>query len=1463
MIIPIQMKVLNESISFRPSRINFGTLTFKDQKRARNLEIHNLGSSPLALIGYLARPNGGELDYKFEIEWPKDNIVPSGARRTVKLAIQSGKDGKDLSGTVYIFTNGTNLTVPYFGNTLHGTLAYSRNSVLFRIPPAKMKPKSGCPSNGWMENEVVLTNRFSTPVLISNVSMNHRSFKLSVDKRMKGKVAQPGEQWSLCKIRFKPASSDKGKSLIISSLKVTTNVSVFNMAINAFDGLFEIYDPTESLEIPLRTTGKPKEHESSLKVKSRTIAIGSFSALKFIVKNPNPVVLKISQLRSSMVNINPRIVDSSMTIIETIPAKGQATLIVNFTSRTPMNDQETKITIKAEVPFFSDHSCQHARRQVRQVFPIKFSLIKGSLEWSPSRLVLPPAYAGSSSKLIIHAFNNFNVAVNIDSAKACNATTYGCLHDLAFSLRFFNKVLPPLKRIKVAEVEFNPSKTIIDERYLLPATTAIGYPSDEEVRKLDDLTSAWDLLQIQGRDVIERSLAFNLGFLGTGYLSLQGTIGLPRIFLEEQLDFGVVQVNTSRSLHLRIANPSAAPLEARLCPVKAGEREHNQFLLDRSVNLDSFIVPPGDEIEIGPILFIPQQTGEVEGTLYLRNNLTQLTKISLIGSSTDQTLFFDMVPEDSDIEKEPTAGSVPGGASQKSTSISDGIYTYHLMPVAPMTSTHANGSTHFWRLSMFNRGTEEVIVNGLRVGNYSCDDARNVEKADRNKKSHIRNCNLLPLHLGPGNSASFRVSTYANDLSNTKDPGSTFNSIYDFLFPLREHEFLVNTNAGDHRLLLKVALGGPISRLGLNDSGWHFYTLFFTLGTIGLTAKMVMKNRTVTSKSVTPPTETEMEHSGEHLPSELGRSRSRDARRKKLEKIKDSTKGKRKIEKAKAKKIVSPETTHKQRKVDKVATKEETKVESAATSKRSKRRKSRDKRKESDDTKGNSSGKNTFAQSKSKPTNIPKPSPLKTALNTPEAASAFGVTGIEPKRNSLINGGNTAVCVADKCEKRTMNATNAENPKATTPERNFAKKSSAAIKSNLAQQKISNAPASSAPAVPVPVQGKPALTQPPTQTKLRKDRKPEQISGSVNATPGKSGTKVRLTNAKRDDRRNKYSVRNRSKGGGTKVASNYSPSPSKAKAGARMPASASNKSRSERSVRRWGDKRGQASSLRQQYRERRNSGDSLDTRYNSDASSTSLAIGPSSARGNTVSRPRFSPIGTASPIRADQKASQSAGRPPSPLQMPIRSPIVQPHSQHLPDDNSMNVIYQPRLGGLGSLGLHGIGSGIGVSNKGQRYSFHHSQLSNATTPSQGNLAEGPKPQSSRQWASFQPSRTSFREDNFRNHGLNADSTSIFTPNWKNDAPRAPPGFPSRKEHNGNTGIWNSRPSIWNSGGPQKHSSQWRNHSSRAIGSSVTGENIGAESEATNPAELPSFFDFLDSTPVEKGEENKSNHESVD
>ncbi len=756
-VIPIQVRVVEESYLVRPSSLAFGTLTRRGQTRARTIELRNIGLEPIAVVRTQHSTSHPKL-VKFRVKWNNGSTVTpiSSKRATVTLTLRGSRNANVTGMLTLVAADGARIAIPYRVFIFQGTLAYTRDSVFFRVPPPADKLNApslpeGCPPDGSAVNEVVITNRFPRPVAVKAVELDRNGF--SVLGGFEPRVALPGEQWTLCKVRFLADDSKFGKSRhqFMSSLKVTTNVSVFHLGVQAFTGHARVVwsdvggaAPNATYPSPVQT--KQVEPEFRLLPDSTT-------EVNYTVFNPNPVVMRVKAVRTSSEDVTARfaaadMVDASTkTLSAESPPQGtlltlqpgdSTQLTVTITARSESPPSTSNVTITTDLPFFDEHPCPSARRAATLSFPVRSRVATDALRWNGAAVHLVPSYQSMAGLATARITNRFAHPVRVANAQVCDARRCGA--DPRFKVRQLAGEIPPGKPLDVAEVMFEPTSAELDERTRrLLVADKTGRPSAEEMEAVAAARRVW----VEAGTALE-GMRLEVSVESTGdanvvVASVPLAVAPERaqgVLLSRDLDFGPVQVGSSRGLFVRVSNPTNLPLSVSLVEspqVGASTRAEAVSGAFTVTGARDAVLRPGASAKLGPVVFTPDSKSDFRRAVYIRNNSTKLSRLELTGSGVARLICLELAPRG-----EGSAQADPSCA--KSVSI----------------DAEAAAPARDWILYVRNRGSTDTVVTGFAVGSDSCTGPASQPTTYNRRKPH---CKSLPARVPAGGATAIAITS--------------------------------------------------------------------------------------------------------------------------------------------------------------------------------------------------------------------------------------------------------------------------------------------------------------------------------------------------------------------------------------------------------------------------------------------------------------------------------------------------------------------------------------------------------------------------------------------------------------------------------------------------------------------------------------------------------------------------------
>ncbi|CAE7174781.1 unnamed protein product [Symbiodinium pilosum] len=360
------------------------------------------------------------------------------------------------------------------------------------------------------------------------------------------------------------------------------------------------------------------------------------------------------------------------------------------------------------------------KRGEKIVIRIRYESVLGSLSFSPASLRFEASFPGQVQSRVVAARSTFEQPLQLNAVRST---------DSRITPELLTKTLKPLARTEVVRVYYDPAKAHFDLLYLAssPRTSTAEAPSMRSdpssshggkivLTKLDFLEK-WMARQNsvtnsngRGTSEIEATLIFDTNIVAGATLTVQASLMQPHSLFEPLLSFDLTQVGATKTRWLLVQNPSESPLALQLVfPVcsatKSRSSTDNQtasssassaqestsaslaadcaggraFRLGAEADAKVWHVEPLGEASVGPIIFEPFQHAQYRTTLYVRNNLTALHQVELIGHGGSSRLVF---PEGVLAPRRPIV-------------VTDGIMSFECISGFPAASVLTNALTHF------------------------------------------------------------------------------------------------------------------------------------------------------------------------------------------------------------------------------------------------------------------------------------------------------------------------------------------------------------------------------------------------------------------------------------------------------------------------------------------------------------------------------------------------------------------------------------------------------------------------------------------------------------------------------------------------------------------------------------------------------------------------------------------------
>lgn len=344
MILHVEVVVVKGGIHRTPEELDFGTITSMHERRALDLSLLNGGSSAIQVIDLQSAAPDPQLQVEFApknisaksesvvatisfsavspgpLQAPTSAALSNGNSNTNKnantqsqasqQAAQQAPQGNEYrTGKLLLRTNDSNpvnsrIEIPYRVRVLQGGLGYQPAHATF---PAT-RPGTNT------SRDLVLTSKFSVPLLVYSVEIEHAAFVLISDKiqpvgnatASRAVLVEPGATLPVLKIIFVNPPLPQGSSLIppffTTFLTLNTNASAMSIPLVVYAGTLDVLAPRGGEADALAFTASADQMDN---VREKGINFGVVGLEEIKMKtlnitNRNPVPVSIQSITASL-----------------------------------------------------------------------------------------------------------------------------------------------------------------------------------------------------------------------------------------------------------------------------------------------------------------------------------------------------------------------------------------------------------------------------------------------------------------------------------------------------------------------------------------------------------------------------------------------------------------------------------------------------------------------------------------------------------------------------------------------------------------------------------------------------------------------------------------------------------------------------------------------------------------------------------------------------------------------------------------------------------------------------------------------------------------------------------------------------------------------------------------------------------------------------------------------------------
>ncbi|XP_068599286.1 transmembrane protein 131 [Brachionichthys hirsutus] len=670
-ILPVEVEVTSApGIYSSTEMLDFGTLRSQDRPKLLNLHLLNSGSKDVPITSVRTTPSNEAVTVDF-----KAVTLKAGENRYTRVASISFDASKarrpfQFTGKITVKAKEksySKLEIPYQAEVLEGYLGFDHTATLFHIRDSPVDP---------VDRPIFLTNAFGFAIRIHNVSLPEEAKTMfNVQNISAPIVILPHESRYIFSLLFRPV---RPSIHIDSNILLITNASKFHLPVRAYTGFLE----------PLVLPPSLKENLLDFGVRSASHT----SSIIFVVLNSNPIELEIKSWLITGESLSMELLKTEQG--NTTAAQGRLQELQN----TSASHHKTvilasgyyaafRVTLVAKALEGLYDGAVHITTDYEILtIPVKAVIAVGTLNSSPTHIVLPPSFPGKVVHQSYSIQNSFTQKVRLQQIRSLT-------EDIRFyykRLRNNKDELEPRRKTKVANIYFDASLQCGDHCYVgLPfvlksESKPHGLALQEDIWDADvdlhqKLLRRWKELKDRSGLKIEAVFEVNTDLQKNVQAKVTAHLTWPSVVNSSQrVTFPLTNTNSSSDQEVILHNPADVLVYVQVLPLallpspsvfsgKLADRlplgnlsninidtntlefqvHRNQTSLTRSSTgfvegstrpfVYNLLLLPG-EVRSFNVRFTPISNHSVSSLLIVRNNLTVIDTILLHGRGTTESL---------------------------------------------------------------------------------------------------------------------------------------------------------------------------------------------------------------------------------------------------------------------------------------------------------------------------------------------------------------------------------------------------------------------------------------------------------------------------------------------------------------------------------------------------------------------------------------------------------------------------------------------------------------------------------------------------------------------------------------------------------------------------------------------------------------------------------------------------------
>jgi len=676
--LPLEVEVSSQPGIYCPQeRLDFGLVPSDSGPKTMELLVLNSGTRPITVSSVVATPVTEALNIEFSsVKVLADTLHPSVVSSITFDPTLVTSDGVH-SGKLLIKSNNSKykVTIPWTANVLKGGLHWNATASKFLLTD---NPNPDDPSQTNIistKRPLKITNKFAVPVVVYSVKMAAEAEKFFEMGPFKPTVIKAGESIDLVNLGVKKEAWE-GSRHMDSYLTLDTNLTSVRVPLIAFDGKLKPFNPSSPSESVLDFG---------------TIGMNEKRDMYFALLNKGPVKVVLRGWGGNITGSLVELMGVAMGNETTVASRENFTDLARRLYVMPGHFVVYRIGLTSGADEGEFHasvfvSTEYEEHQV----PFRFRVAKGSLSTQAHQLSFDTAFPGKISELKLHVHSSFKHKMRVKSLSVVGGDPR-----FTFDVDDGGKITPGQKSF-VGKVTFDPGATcqetedcytgfLPEGKFGHPWYLGLALPLNLGDMDLAVVHSLWSRMRAAAypNSMFNVTLRLDTSEVRGFLFSARAALSWPVLSNVPSLKFPLTQLGNSSRHEVVIANPSSKPLLVHLVPMSAYPNAQNVlnllpnriklstgndgmvenedvslFVIESVTDADDPFTPletfgEGFSDKFGvdispttfPILLRPNQSAKVtivftptepaglrSSVLFVRNNLTGVDVVDLVGS---------------------------------------------------------------------------------------------------------------------------------------------------------------------------------------------------------------------------------------------------------------------------------------------------------------------------------------------------------------------------------------------------------------------------------------------------------------------------------------------------------------------------------------------------------------------------------------------------------------------------------------------------------------------------------------------------------------------------------------------------------------------------------------------------------------------------------------------------------------